>query len=1247
MARKRRNQLDLDALDDEAFRTHVEQVISKTTARRLDSQAIERLLGELGLSHLVDADARRLAYALGMHSSSWGTLRHELTFGVQSHSTRQLLRQLPAAVREQRRRVARQLADLHAAELSPALRELADRLLADVATMPLPFPDPQFVELQQFPLCLFDSSRYVTLPLEPDLPPDPTDDVRGLKLALLSVLTNPELAEQRETIDRYLSASPAQRALDELVARIGSQPDSREEGALGWMLKERGERLTLVPVLATPKRRGDGYKVKEYDPAKHGEVPFTPADQRADGRSTLVGVLDELVGHERVFVKEGRRCDGRPRRVRRAEVIVRMASADEGVTLALEIGGEPVAPQAFFGPTRIHDDWLLHVTDDSLFVVWVSHEVATLAAMASARGGRLVVPDGASLLQKLPTMADTSLRVDPGALGQTVLGDPKPVVRMFFTAGQLEVVARVQPLPEAPSQPPGRGSEVLVAHRDDQPVFVQRALSREVEHVRRALVPLELPESSRVDEGPDAGFHWQIDDLQVALEVVDRARRHAGSLQLAWGGQRPSLAERPVRADQLRMRVSSGRDWFGVQGEATVDGQSVAVSALLAAAREGHAWVPLSSGGWARLSDDLRSTLAAAASAAQGKQHDRLQAIHAPLLQELVDEGAELDAPPAWLSLADRCREAAGMEVELPAVRATLRPYQAEGVRWLLRLAHWAPGAVLADDMGLGKTLQTLAVLLARSDRPSLVVAPTSLVHNWHREAEKFTPGLSVSVYHGSGRQLDAGPGKVVLTTYGVLVNDIDTLAEVGFGTVVFDEAHALKNPTARRSKAARRLDAGFVVALTGTPVENRTLDLWSLMSVTVPGLLGTATDFRGRFVVPIEGQGDTTARRTLAHLVGPFVLRRTKAQVATDLPARTEIVREVQLSAAERTLYDRTRLASLTRIEQAGERATFQVLEELLRLRKLACHPRLFDASSTVQSSKLQQIRRVVADLVESGQKVLLFSTFTTHLALIREALQADGFALRYLDGRMGPKARQAEVDAFQGGDGDVFLISTKAGGVGLNLTAATAVLHVDPWWNPAAEDQATDRAHRIGQDRPVTVVRFVAAGTIEEQIVALHATKRDLADALLSQSGSTKQLSAEELRLLLAGDVPAPPPTSVEIPEPEPEPDPEPEPEPEPAPVPPATPPSDPVAAFVAHLQGLHERGEIGRKATVRSYARAVEHFVQWLPDEQPVDAETVQQQRDAFLQAARADDYPHRSDKVYASPALNRLADWLLER
>ncbi|MEX0448833.1 DEAD/DEAH box helicase [Spiribacter sp. 221] len=450
-------------------------------------------------------------------------------------------------------------------------------------------------------------------------------------------------------------------------------------------------------------------------------------------------------------------------------------------------------------------------------------------------------------------------------------------------------------------------------------------------------------------------------------------------------------------------------------------------------------------------------------------------------------------------------------------LHGVLRPYQREGVAWLQRLARLELGGVLADDMGLGKTLQVISHLLlekesGRARAPSLVVVPTSLLFNWAREAEKFAPGLRVLQLHGPQRH--AGYARLaeydlVLTTYSLLVRDIERLRAQSWHLLVLDEAQAVKNPRAQAARAVRTLEARQRLSLTGTPLENHLGELWSQFDFVAPGLLGNAAAFKRVYRRPIEQEGDDSRLEALRERVAPFLLRRTKQAIASDLPAKTEIPLYAELAGAQRDLYEQLRIAQAPRVREALARPgepqnRVRILDALLKLREVCCDPRLIREASVGGSSsaKLDLLLELIDDLRQAGRRVLVFSQFTRMLALIETALEARGLTWAKLTGET--RDREAQVARFQAGEVPIFLISLKAGGTGLNLTAADTVIHYDPWWNPAVTRQATDRAHRIGQDQPVFVYHLLTRDTVEDRIMALQRDKAALGERLLGDAGT-----------------------------------------------------------------------------------------------------------------------------------------------
>ncbi|HEX7340217.1 MAG TPA: DEAD/DEAH box helicase [Rhodanobacteraceae bacterium] len=514
--------------------------------------------------------------------------------------------------------------------------------------------------------------------------------------------------------------------------------------------------------------------------------------------------------------------------------------------------------------------------------------------------------------------------------------------------------------------------------------------------------------------------------------------------------------------------------------------------------------------------------------------HVNLPRVQAGRLEELATslaDPAQLKAPAALRDFTRRLRDAAGRSPQAApaALKATLRAYQLEGLRWLNALAEAGIGGVLADDMGLGKTVQLLAHLLALKERgqlqsPALIVAPTSLIPNWQAEAARFAPSLPLLALSGparAGHFAAIDRHAIVLTSYALLPRDLAALKPHAFSLVVLDEAQQVKNPRTRARRAVLALKAPRRLCLTGTPLENHLGELWSQMDLAVPGLLGDEAGFRRHYRLPIEKQHDEDAQQRLNQRLAPFILRRTKTQVAPELPPKTDVARHVTLYGEQRRLYDTLRadLAEELRevvAERGIEHAGIVVLDALLKLRQVCCDPRLLkheSARGVHVSAKFELLMDMLPSLVAEGRRILVFSQFTSMLALIAAELDRRHLAYVTLTGDTHDRAEP--VRRFQAGEVPLFLLSLKAGGVGLNLTAADTVIHYDPWWNPAAEAQASDRAYRIGQDKPVFVYRLITANTVEERIEALQVRKAALAEAVLAGGGSREKLQFDQTDL------------------------------------------------------------------------------------------------------------------------------------
>lgn len=561
--------------------------------------------------------------------------------------------------------------------------------------------------------------------------------------------------------------------------------------------------------------------------------------------------------------------------------------------------------------------------------------------------------------------------------------------------------------------------------------------------------------------------------------------------------------------------------WFSAD-DASASGKSSRVDAktVLRAWENDEDLVPLMSGGFGRVPADWLSKhghrLAALLAAREATDDERELPAWAWRDVAALAEALDQPPPPELDGLRSVIEGFEGIrEPDLPDdLTATLRDYQRTGVAWLDFLREAKLGALLADDMGLGKTLQALSSFRGKT----LVVAPTSVLPNWANEVAKFRPSLSVNTYHGPSRALD--DADVTLTTYALLRLDLEALSKVDWDTVVLDEAQAIKNPDSQVARAAYQIPAAWRIAMTGTPVENRLDDLWSQFHFLNRGFLGGRTDFQQRFVKPIA-IGDASSAAVLRERIRPFVLRRLKREVATELPPRTDITLYCELRPEERAAYDTIRAATQNDLAKrlgSGENV-LALLEALLRLRQASCHPALLPGQTEAppeDSSKLALLFETLDECVAEGHKALVFSQWTGLLDLVEPVLNKGNIPFTRLDG--STRDRGAVVDAFQSDDGPpVMLISLRAGGTGLNLTAADHVFLLDPWWNPAVEDQAADRAHRIGQDKPVFVHRLVARDTVEERILALQERKRALADAAVGDAGQAAQVTRDELLALL----------------------------------------------------------------------------------------------------------------------------------
>ncbi len=628
---------------------------------------------------------------------------------------------------------------------------------------------------------------------------------------------------------------------------------------------------------------------------------------------------------------------------------------------------------------------------------------------------------------------------------------------------------------------PGKGGETVITDIDGQTMRARRDLEKEKRLAEEALSA--CPTLLSFQESSDGDWSLRLPGPEDCLEALSELRELGEKAAVAWPEGEYYRIRGKADMNHFFLGVKKSRDWFSVSGQLKIDDNLVLDLKQLLELME-HSpgrFIRLGDGQFVALTRSFKKRLEEIeAWSRPSGDNRRFHPLAALALHDLSDELGGLKGDKDWKDHLKKLDDARKLDPKLPSTfKGSLREYQEEGFRWLARLSHWGTGACLADDMGLGKTIQALAAILNNAPNgPSMVVAPTSVRMNWKDEAARFAPTLNVLEFGGANRKdmIDnLGPFDLLLVTYGLLQQKktAEMLSSVNFATIVLDEAQAIKNFSTQRSKAAMELQGGFKLITTGTPLENHLGELWNLFRFINPGLLGSLKEFNEKFAVPVEKYRDRNARQSLKKLVQPFMLRRSKNQVLEELPPRTDIVLRVEPSKEQMAFYEALRQRALEKLDESGadESGTpkhLQILAEIMRLRRACCHPKLVHPDVSMGSAKLDAFAELAEELLQNGHKALVFSQFVGHLEIIREYLDEQGISHQYLDGSTPAKEREKRVKAFQAGEGEMFLISLKAGGTGLNLTAADFVIHMDPWWNPAVEDQASDRAHRIGQTRP-----------------------------------------------------------------------------------------------------------------------------------------------------------------------------------
>ena len=738
------------------------------------------------------------------------------------------------------------------------------------------------------------------------------------------------------------------------------------------------------------------------------------------------------------------------------------------------------------------------------------------------------LPQLKMLEEKLSSILEVRSDLAPIESLPHISGTDIIAVRITPEDGDYKVYLQSCPVPDGSQRfAPGEGDEEIFDDENGITKYVTRDLRGEFGTYNNLKKEIEAC-GVEFDDYQNV----TLSNPESLLRLLTYTHENADHFILEWPEGQPLKFRGILNPSDIDIQVVSNVKWFDMEGKVSIGGNAfLSIQELLKSFRKDgdSEYIRVGDNEYMKMSRELRRHLAQLEALTTGTGTGRGRLVvpqyRVGHLAEVLGENGGMNAQmdEGFTSLLDRMKSAYSMTPDVPAgLNAVLRPYQKEGYDWLVRLASWGAGACLADDMGLGKTLQTIAFMLSRSDQgPSLVVAPKSVAPNWRSECRRFAPSLNPVLLNDQkdkGEALSkATAGDIVITTYGMLVTQQDKLKGVPWNVVCLDEAHQIKNRNTRGSAAAMELHSQSRVILTGTPIQNHLGELWNLFQFINPGLLGPWQEFLDKY---IRSDMDSTKRENLKALTTPFILRRTKEQVLDDLPEKIGYTHMVQLTNEEMAIYEKARADAEEMFDgerkkgKDKERVKINFFEMLTRLRLIANSVSLAYPEWKMQSSKIFALLDILDSITPlPDNRILVFSQFTSFLDQVKLAMDKQGMEYLYLDGQTSLSERESLVNRFQNGECQVFLISLKAGGLGLNLTAANYVILMDPWWNPAIENQATDRAHRLGQERAVTVIRLVSAQTIEEKILKLHETKKDLADRMLEGTADSSHLTMDEI--------------------------------------------------------------------------------------------------------------------------------------
>ncbi len=931
----------------------------------------------------------------------------------------------------------------------------------------------------------------------------------------LEMLSDNSYSSIHDQITRLIGTPKWQKDF-ELLDKILIQETTIDANAkIGWRIKDTKQGLSIESVSCKHSKTGWRQKKAAVQALAHIHQYEHLSDEMLNTLSTqnsptlVPTMLTLLTTHPRVFL--GGRSNSTTL-VIEEQLSIHFRNTPIGIEWDLMAGNITLSPQEILNQVdKNKSGYWYSTTQYTCIFVKINNKIQSFMNNLSSVSKIIPRDAVAALYMRIPLMESIlSVHLDPSLLGAEHPPENRPSVRITTATPQhLRLEILVHSFGDS-TNAIGKGKPLIYNYdpKDETFSYCNRSFEKESELANALRDLLELPLND--------GFQWVVTNTNNIFKVLSTLKNCSSTTihKIEWLTKRPTILN--LQSSNLTINIFNTENNYEISGTMVSDDSTLTLWDILPAVRKNKPYLLVKEHIWYTIEEHFRNTLAQIADTITPENGlMSIEKSHAIVLNNLLK-----DQQGNHTVLSTELRKIQPISIQTTDFPYQLRPYQQKGVEWMLQLQQWTTGGCLADEMGLGKTIQTLAFLKENQAYPTysvIIVAPKSTLGNWLKECTICLQDWSISIYQGNNRDRLLTPStskQCLIMTYDILTRDVGILNKQHWNTLVLDEAQAVKNPHSARSQSVHLLKRDFTLALTGTPIENSLMDLWSIISIVAPNHLGPLKQFKLRFATPIQ-LGQTHRLDDLKQLIHPFLLRRQKEHVAPDLPEKIEINEIIPLSTFERDSYDLIRLQAKQILEENPGQARFLILASLTKLRQICCYRGLVVPATSEQSSKLDRAIELLQEFQKSGRKVLIFSQFVRLLKKLQERIEGKGFSYCYLDGSTPSIKREQEIERFQSTKTDIFLISLKAGGNGINLTAATEVIHLDPWWNPAVEDQASDRAHRIGQTKTVTVIRLLAENTIETHILRLQEEKRRIADNILSDNISS--LSLNEIQELL----------------------------------------------------------------------------------------------------------------------------------